>query len=120
MDLKWPKWTGKPQRPVETSGNQHDCPEFGNGGFGKNDKWVKIIKKDLEFCEYCDNWLLTKEAHEKYPLLNYTSREDHLRMFHPNGEILDWIDWRAIGDEQKDVFRLKHGIPKRSELYSIV
>jgi len=26
--LKWPAWTGKPSRPVEQSGKEHDCPKF--------------------------------------------------------------------------------------------
>lgn len=118
MVLKWPKWTGKPQRPVEPTGQLHDCPMFGGNKSYKGEKWVNLKKEDLEMCEYCGRWLLTEKSHEKYPNVNYTSRIDHLQTLHPNGEILDSLDFIVISDVGREELRKKLNIPKPTKLYS--
>lgn len=95
--LKWLPWTGKPQRPVEQSGEDHNCPKFqGGGDYSKKEKWIKLKAEDFDFCELCGRSLMKPETFEKYSKLAGLTLEEHLKTFHPNGEILDDIDFMVI------------------------
>lgn len=108
----------------DSNGKWHDCPKSTNKYTGKQskgfEKWVKRIPltdKDHLFCDMCDRFLLSPETHEKYPLYTFVSTEDHNDMFHPNGEILDNIDFIVISDEEKEKLRIKRNQPKRTVKY---
>ncbi len=117
MTLKWPEWTGKPQRPVEPNGLPHDCPMFGGNDSYKGGKWVNLKKEDLEICVYCGNWFLTEKSHEKYPNVHYTSKADHIKVYHPNNELLDVVDFMIVDEVYKEELRIKYNLTKRTELY---
>ncbi len=58
MELKWPPWTGKPQRPVEPSGDPHNCPKYSGGGRKSNswdmgDPLDTTIKPIISYCGKC-------------------------------------------------------------------
>ena len=113
MVLKWPPWTGKPQRPVEKSGQSHECQEFGT-----REKWVKLKTEDHDFCELCGRFPLKPEVFEKHPQLCGLTLTEHLKLWHPNGEILDDLDFRVMTDKDRDEFRIKYDVPKRTDLYT--
>lgn len=104
-----------------SNGQWHDCPAS-TSKFKSNETFVKripLIDKDLMFCYLCDRFILTPEAHIKYPTLFYISMEEHLKTIHPNKEILDDIDFKAVSEEEKDKIRIKWNQPKRTTPYSI-
>lgn len=111
LTLKWPPWTGKPQRPVEKSGNPHNCPKFkgsGNSNYSTKTKWVKLTKEDYNKCELCPpelGWCLTPETKKKYEQLVCNTLDEHLKLWHPNKERLDAVDFMAITDENKQKIR---------------
>jgi hypothetical protein len=120
MVLKWLPWTGTPQRPVEVSGKEHNCPTFkdkGKNNYSVKEKWVNIMAEDFEFCQFCANFTLTEKAHEKYPNVHYISKEEHIKLFHPNDKVLDFIDLKCITDEDKVNLRKQWNHPKNNGLY---
>lgn len=122
--MKWPAWTGKPQRPVELSGEAHDCPKFaGKGGkYQGKSNWAKydLTTKSFDFCEFCGRQPYTEETFEKYPDLFGLTLEEHIEQYHPNGEILDWIDFKALTPETEKSMREKFNYPKRTGKFYLV
>jgi hypothetical protein len=117
-----PTKKGKKWLKNTKSGEWHDCPKStfkGKSNFQER-KWIKATAKDHEQCEFCGNWLYTREAHLEHPTWNYISMEDHVKMFHPNGEIMDEIDFKCVSDEEKEEFRRLFNMPKRTEKYQVV
>ena len=75
----------KGDRPVESNGKPHNCPKFKGGGNKSVQKTIqyKIASKlDYERCPYC------KGTNGGYCRKNTTQMENHIKTFHPNGEIL--------------------------------
>ena len=107
LTLKWPAWTGKSQRPVEINGKQHDCPKFARGNGEDRKTWIKLKSTDFRECFLCGHFILTEEAHKKYPTVNYMSMNDHNKMWHPNGEKLDFVDFKAVSKEDKAKLRVQ-------------
>ena len=104
------------------SGKGHDCPKS-TSKFKSNETYVKripLIDKNFIFCNLCGNWLLNAEAHEKYPKLHYISMEVHIKTSHPNGEILDDIDFKAVSNNEKERIRIKWNQPKRTTPYKLI
>ena len=103
------------------SGEGHDCPA--NQNKLSNSKYVKrvpLTDKDHIFCHLCGNWLLSEEAHIKYPKLHYISTKEHIKSLHPNGEILDDIDFKCVSDDEKEKIRIKWNQPKRTTQYKLI
>lgn len=118
IPLKWKKPYTAGDRPVELNDQPHNCPKFGNGKKQNKVKWSPPLESgDLELCDMCGRWLITKKAHDKRPELHYVDMIEHIETFHPNGEILDDIDFMAITSEQKETFRLKTNTPKITTKY---
>lgn len=107
MTLKWGPWTGKPSRPVEPSGSPHNCSSFSKGSedYGGRKKLVKCTKDMFNMCELCNRWLFTEETHIQHPQFHHVSMSKHMKMFHPNDEVLDDIDFKVMTDEQKNILR---------------
>lgn len=78
---------------ADKNGNWHDCPKSQSKFVRKSLFSTPLTAKDHEYCDMCDRWLITKECNERRPEIHYISREDHNEKFHPNGEILDDIDF---------------------------
>ena len=117
ITLKWPAWTGTPQRPVEQSGKEHDCPKFAGKGKGKyqgKSNWVKYDMKDedFDFCKFCGRFCYKESLHIKYPALNYISLDMHINRYHPNGEIMDFIDYKILTKEDEEAMRKKWNHPR--------
>ena len=72
---------------------------------------------DYEFCELCGIHVYKKETLEKHKQLGGTDLTEHLKIFHPNNEILDEIDFMVISDESKEKFRVDWGMPKIDKKY---
>lgn len=122
-DLKWLQPYKAGDRPVELSGNAHNCPKFSGSetkNFSKFEKRIPLIDKDFDFCNMCARHFLTKASHIKYPSLYYTSLEYHKEKYHPNNEILDDIDFMVLSDEQKENIRVKWNKSNRTTKYELV
>lgn len=119
--LKWKKPYTAGDRPVELSGKEHDCPKFkGKGGYAKNEKWIVLKADDYEFCNMCARFCYKESTFEKYPMIKYVSLEEHIKLYHPNDEILDDIDFMVASDEEKERIRVKWGVPKRTKKYMLI
>ena len=118
-ELKWILPYKAGDRPVELNGQPHNCPNWGGGkkDFSKKQKLVKLTSDNYERCKYCGRLIITVKTHEIYPSIHYVSMDDHISMFHPNGEILDDIDFQALSDEEKDEKRKMCNTPKRTTFY---
>lgn len=126
MGMSGKKWL------ASSTGKWHDCPasqsKFSNTKYIKR---IPLTDKDYEFCHLCGCWLLILESHEKYPNIHYTSAEEHIKIFHPNGEILDNIDsmlpnLREINgmmetlEEARNRIRILWNQPKRITPYKLI
>ncbi len=73
-----------------------------------------ISDNDYEKCEFCTGntgWLLTQQGRERLITRDSDTMEEHIRKYHPNGEILDDLDMAVIFPEQREnvrEFRRKH------------
>ena len=96
------------------SGEWHTCQVNKD----KNVKSYFVLKAiDYMFCELCGKHLLNEKICKEHTNLTYTSMEKHKQMLHPNGEILDDIDFMVITDEAKKILRTKWKTPKRTIQY---
>lgn len=116
MTLKWKPWTGKPSRPVELNGKDHNCSDGDTSG---NKKWIVHLKpSDYVFCDMCGKTFIGVEAYNNNKSLNYIPMENHIKTFHPNGEILDEIDDAVKNDKEKENMRIELNQPKRTVKYT--
>ena len=76
-----------------------------------------MVFNDYEFCELCGIHVYKKETLEKHKQLSGLNLTEHLKMFHPNNEILDDIDFMVISDEEKNKKRMEWKIPKINKKY---
>jgi hypothetical protein len=129
IPLKWKQPYTAGDRPVELNDQPHNCPNFsGKKDYTSKKQWSKPLEpNDLEFCDMCDRWMVTEETHNRRPELHYISKEDHIKMFHPNGEILDDIDFMspAVSDgetseDAKNRIRKEWNQPKPTTKYLLV
>lgn len=99
-------------------GQWHDCPKSTRkyeprSTFSKYEKYIKLTSNDFDFCEFCDGFMYKKEILEKYPDIHGKTLTEHIEMFHPNGEILDEIDYMVLSDDQKEKKRKEWKKPKQ-------
>jgi len=100
-------------------GQWHDCPKS-TGKYESKQKWINITSDDLEFCELCGRFYYKIETFEKYPQLEKQTLEEHVKLWHPNGELLDDIDFMVLDNKQKDKIRYKWIQPKRKKKYVLI
>ena len=115
-------WTATPKGKKwlkNAEGKWHDCPKTTSKYQSKSSfvTTVKLVYNDYEFCELCGVHVYKKETLEKHKQLGGTDLTEHLKIFHPNNEILDDIDFMVISDETKEKFRVDWGMPKTDKKY---
>ena len=115
-------WTATPKGKKwlkNKDGKWHDCPKTTNK-YKPNPSFGSIVKltfSDYEFCELCGIHFYKKETLEKHKQLGGMNLAEHLKIFHPNNEILDDIDFMVISDEEKNKKRIKWKMPKTNKKY---
>lgn len=95
-------------------GQWHDCPKS-NGGVKY--KIVNLTNDDLDFCDMCGRFCIKPETFEKHPQLGGLTITEHVQQWHPNGEILDDIDFMVLTYKEKDKLRYQWVQPKRKKKY---
>ena len=115
-------WTATPKGKKwlkNSEGKWHDCPKTTSKYQSKSSfvTTVKLVYNDYELCELCGIHVYKKETLEKHKQLGGTDLTEHLKIFHPNNEILDEIDFMVISDESKEKFRVNWGMPKTDKKY---
>ena len=100
-----------------TEGKWHDCPKTTSKYQSKPTSNTRLIFSDYEFCELCGIHVYKKETLEKHKYLGGTDLTKHLKMFHPNNEILDDIDFMVVTDEEKENVRAVWKMPKTDKKY---
>ena len=99
-------------------GKWHDCPKSTGKYQSKKQKdFVKVTYKFFDFCELCSHLLFKESIKLQYPQFSGETLTEHLKIFHPNNEILDEIDFMVISDEDKEKLRLNWGMPKSNKKY---
>lgn len=100
------------------SGEWHDCP-MNKSKFGTTKERTPILKHtDYDFCHDCGRFIPKQETIDKYKL-GGDNLERHVKTFHPNGEILDDIDYMAITDLEKEKVREAWNMPKIEKRYNL-
>lgn len=115
-------WTATPKGKKwlkNKDGKWHNCPKTtskyqSKPSFGSI---VKLTFSDYEFCELCGIHVYKKETLEKHSQLGGLNLTQHLKMFHPNNEILDDIDFMVISNEEKNKKRIEWKMPKIDKKY---
>jgi len=100
----------------------HNCPksvkntEFQGGGSLNG----KLTRDDFVICILCGHAIHTDAVLKKFPTIQVNHNlASHLKTFHPNGEILDAVDFMCLHEAEKEKFRIKNSIPKRTTPYMI-
>jgi hypothetical protein len=106
-------------------GKWHDCPKSvkryeSRPTYSKHEEFVKLTASDFEFCELCSGFLHKEEVLKKHPKINGITLTEHLKLFHPNNEILDDIDFMVLTDEEKERVRKKWNWKKREKKYQLI
>lgn len=86
IPLIWKKPYTKGDRPVEVGGLPHNCPKFeGNSKqtFQKQNVFKEPAKHGYKTCPYCEG------KNNVYFKKGTSEMEDHIKIFHPNGEVKD-------------------------------
>ena len=96
-------------------GSWHNCPNTTSKS--KQKDFLKVTDKFFDFCELCSHLVYKESIKLQYPQLNGESLTEHLKIFHPNNEILDDIDFMVISDEDKEKVRVDWGMPKTDKKY---
>lgn len=111
------------------NGQWHDCPKSTSKYTGKSkEKWFLLKAEDYIYCDMCGNWLLSPSTKEKHPDLHYISMDEHIKLQHPNNEILDRVDFivpmlrevndvRETEEQAKDRIRKEWKMEKRNNVY---
>ncbi len=110
--------TGKKWLYSIRDGKWHDCP-LSKKTFDYGQKRIEYTKNDYQFCNLCGRMVIKNEFLNKYPNINQITMEQHQKMFHPNGEILDDVDFMCLTEQQKQTYRSKVNKPKRTIPYDI-
>lgn len=116
-------WTATPKGKKwlkNKDGKWHDCPKSvkkydSKPTYSKYENNVKLTANDFDFCELCSRHLYKEEVLKKYPNIHGLTLTEHLKLFHPNNEILDDIDFMILTDEEKENKRKKINQPKREK-----
>lgn len=121
VGYNWTKTKNNKNWLQDKSGQWHDCPNAKKwiGGDKKTGTWVfySFKPEDFEFCEFCGCQPYKEHTFEKYPALFGLTLEEHIEQYHPNGEILDDIDFKVITDEAKENMRVRCNKPKINKKY---
>ena len=114
-------WTATPKGKKwlkNSEGRWHDCPKTTSKYQSKpTSSTTRLVFNDYEFCELCGVLVYKKETLEKHKQLSGTDLTEHLKIFHPNNEILDDIDFMVISDEDKEKVRVDWDMPKTDKKY---
>jgi len=114
-------WTATPKGKKwlkNAQGTWHNCPKSTGKYQSKNQKnFVKVTDKFFDFCELCSHLLFKESIKLQYPQFYGETLTEHLKIFHPNNEILDEIDFMVISDEEKEKVRVVWGMPKSNKKY---
>jgi len=99
----------------------HDCPKTTSKYQSKSSfvATAKLIYNDYDFCELCGVLVYKKETLDKHTQLSGFNLTEHLKVFHPNNEILDDIDFMVISDESKEKVRVDWNMPKTDKKYIV-
>lgn len=97
-------------------GKWHDCPA-NKRTKPQTSSYLKLVFNDYKFCELCGIHVYKKETLEKHKQLSGLSLTEHLKVFHPNNEILDDIDFMVLSDEEKQKVRTVWKMPKTNKKY---
>jgi len=97
-----------------SEGQWHDCPKSSSESKFKR---INLTNEDHDFCDMCGRMCIKEEVFEKYPQLGGQTLEEHVESWHPNGELLDDIDFMVLTDKQKDKLRYQWVQPKRKKKY---
>lgn len=103
-----------------SEGTWHNCPANQKQEVKKGEPYTKLVTSDFEFCDMCDTFIFKKETLKKYPKLGGKNMEEHKKMFHPNDEILDDIDFMVITEKEREKIRQARNQPKRKEKYYLL
>ena len=98
-------------------GSWHNCPK--NAGKSSQKDFLKVTDKFFDFCELCSHLVYKESIKLQYPQLYGESLTEHLKIFHPNNEILDDIDFMVISDESKEKVRVDWNMPKTDKKYIV-
>tara|TARA_R110001599_G_scaffold11343_1_gene54151 strand:+ start:203 stop:628 length:426 start_codon:yes stop_codon:yes gene_type:complete len=117
-------WTATPKGKKwlkNVEGKWHDCPKTTSKYQSKSSfvTTVKLVYNDYDFCELCGVLVYKKETLEKHAQLSGFNLTEHTKVFHPNNEILDDIDFMVISDESKESIRVDWNMPKTNKKYIV-
>jgi hypothetical protein len=103
-------WTATPKGKKwlkNVEGNWHDCPNT-TSKYQSKSSFVTTVKL-----------VYKKETLEKHAQLSGFNLTEHTKVFHPNNEILDDIDFMVISDESKESIRVDWNMPKTNKKYIV-
>lgn len=124
MGYEWTKTkTGKKWLFSKKEGRWHDCPLTSKNKNKSEDNLSllgKFNKDDYDFCDLCSGFYFKESVFINYPQLVgiHQTIQEHKNMWHPNGEILDFIDFMVITEKEKEKKRLEWDVPKRTKPYN--
>ena len=116
-------WTATPKGKKwlkNKDGKWHDCPKTTSKYQSKSTSSItRLVFSDYEFCELCGIHVYKKETLEKHKQLDGIDLTKHLKILHPNNEILDDIDFMVVTDEEKEKVRTVWKMTKTNKKYII-
>ena len=101
-----------------SNGEWHDCPMSNSSYGGKKERVRMLIDTDYDFCHDCGRFFIKKDTRDNLKLGGDTL-EKHIEVWHPNGEILDDIDYMALSESEKEKVREKWNMPKSTKRYNL-
>ena len=114
-------WTATPKGKKwlkNKDGKWHDCPKTTSKYQSKTTSSItRLVFNDYEFCELCGIHVYKKETLEKHKQLGGMNLTEHLKVFHPNNEVLDNIDFMVVTAEEKEKVRTVWKMPKTNKKY---
>ena len=71
----------------------------------------------MSFVNFVVFMFIKKKLWKNTKQLGGLSLTEHLKVFHPNNEILDDIDFMVLSDEEKEKHRVSWNMPKTNKKY---
>ncbi len=101
-----------------SNGEWHDCPMSSSSFGGKKEKVRLLIDSDFDFCHDCGRFFIKESIRDELKIHGDTL-EQHIEVWHPNGEILDDVDYMAISEVEREKLREEWNMPKTTKRYNL-